>query len=146
MSYSPSVGEAALIALKAVLSGLGATVLRNIPVDVTMAVPTGGLIILRDGDPGEPEMTLGPVTYQYDHMAEVEIFVRGARSGLDARFDALRQAVGSAILADRRLGGAVMWANPAAAVALDLPSSSEVPIKAASIPVQLVYVTSNPLI
>lgn len=145
MPYTPSTAEAVLLALKSALSGLGAVVHRNIAADTVVAVPAGGLIILRDGDPGEPEVVLGLISYHYEHEVEVEIFAQGPRAGLDERFDTLRQAVGVALLADRTLGGVVMWVEPAAAVSLDLPSAGDTPIKAATIPVRLTYVTDNPL-
>lgn len=145
MPYVPSAAETALRAVVTALSGLGARVERNLAIDMTMNIPGGGLIVVRDGDPGQPEMTLGNISYHYEHGADVEIFVTNFRTSLDQAFDELRQAVGAALLADRTLGGAVLWANPSAPVAIDLPSATEKPIKAASIPLQLVYVTDNPL-
>ncbi len=50
-------------------------------------VPADGLLILRDGEPGEPEMTLSPLRYHYQHRAEIEAVVQGADR--DAAFDAL---------------------------------------------------------
>ncbi|MDT8854385.1 hypothetical protein RNZ50_04915 [Paracoccaceae bacterium Fryx2] len=41
-------------------------------------VPTGGLLILRDGEPGEPEVTLSPLRYYYQPQAEIEAVVQGA--------------------------------------------------------------------
>jgi hypothetical protein len=144
--YVPSASEAAILALVAKLCDLpGVSVQRNTPLDAAMTIPPHGLIIVRDGEPGEPEITLSPVTYQYDHLAEVEVLYSAPRRVLDQQFDALRQKVGQALLADRRLGGAVMWVEPVAAVALDIAALMEVPTKAASLPVRLVYLTSNPL-
>jgi hypothetical protein len=40
-------------------------------------VPAAGLIILRDGDPGDPAVTLSPLLYHYDHRAELEVIVQG---------------------------------------------------------------------
>lgn len=33
-------------------------------------VPTDGLLILRDGEPGEPEVTLSPLRYHYQNRCE----------------------------------------------------------------------------
>ena len=48
----------------------GAAVRRNEALPQT--VPAGGLVILRDGDPGEPDVTLDLRTEFYSHRAEVE--------------------------------------------------------------------------
>ena len=50
-------------------------------------VPSAGLLILRDGEPGEPEVTLSPLRYHYQHRAEIEAVVQGATR--DAAFDTL---------------------------------------------------------
>jgi hypothetical protein len=55
----PTPRETILAALHARLSALPATVLRG---DVLPErVPAEGLLILRDGEPGEPEVTLSPL-------------------------------------------------------------------------------------
>ena len=48
-------------------------------------VPPAGLIILRDGTPGEPDVTLSPLTYHFQHRAELEVIVQSA-SNRDALF------------------------------------------------------------
>ena len=61
--------ELVLTALHARLSALPATALRG---DVLPErVPNAGLLILRDGEPGEPEVTLSPLRYHYQHRAEI---------------------------------------------------------------------------
>ncbi len=58
----PTPRETILAALHARLSALPATALRG---DVLPErVPAAGLLILRDGEPGEPEVTLSPLRYQ----------------------------------------------------------------------------------
>ncbi|MEX6726165.1 hypothetical protein, partial [Parapedomonas caeni] len=37
-------------------------------------VPASGLVILRDGDPGEPDVTLNPRTEFYAHRVEIEVY------------------------------------------------------------------------
>ena len=62
-------------------------------------VPDGGLIILRDGDPGEPEQALGGFgnTY-YQHAVEIEVYLEeGDAAARDAAFDALLQQIGIAL-------------------------------------------------
>ncbi len=44
-------------------------------------ISPAGLMILRDGDPGDPAVTLSPLAYHYQHRAELEVIVQGeARS------------------------------------------------------------------
>lgn len=38
-------------------------------------IPSGGLAIIRDGDPGDPEVLLSPLTYVYTHRVPIEIAV-----------------------------------------------------------------------
>jgi hypothetical protein len=55
----PTPRETILTALHAQLSALPATALRGEV--LPERVPTDGLLILRDGEPGEPEITLSPL-------------------------------------------------------------------------------------
>ena len=73
--------ELVLAALHARLLTLAATVLREgvLP----ERIPATGLIILRDGKPGEAEVTLSPLSYYYEHRAELEVVIQ-ADSGRDA--------------------------------------------------------------
>ena len=70
-------------------------------------IPRGGLIVLRDGDPGEPEQTLGGIGgVYYTHAVEIEVYVEtGAASARDAAFDVLVQNIGGVLDADPTLGG-----------------------------------------
>jgi hypothetical protein len=70
-------------------------------------VPDGGLIIVRDGDPGEPEQALGGFgNAYYQHAIEIEVYVEeGGAGARDAAFDALLQQIGVALEADSTLGG-----------------------------------------
>ena len=101
-----SKAEQVLDALKALLEAMpGATVERNSV--LPEKIPDGGLIILRDGDPGEPEQALGGFgsTY-YQHAVEVEAYLEeGDAAARDAAFDNLLQRIGAALEADLTLGG-----------------------------------------
>jgi len=101
----PSPRETILSALFARLSALPATGLRG---DVLPErLPGSGLLILRDGEPGEPEITLSPPRYHYQHRAEIEAVVQGVAR--DGAFDALCTSVGLMITADRTLGSLCDW-------------------------------------
>lgn len=137
----PTTRETILAALHAQLSMLPATVLRGEV--LPERVPAAGLLILRDGDPGEPETTLSPLIYHYQHRAEIEAIVQGA--GRDAAFDALCANVGTVIAGDRTLGGLCDWIEAEAPQPVDLPVEGAAALKAAVIPVVLHYSTADPL-
>ena len=93
----PTTRETILTALHARLSALPATAL---PGDVLPErIPADGLLILRDGEPGEPDATLSPLRYHYQHRAEIEAVVQG--TDRDVTFDTLTASIGAAIAADR---------------------------------------------
>ncbi len=106
-------------------------------------MPTEGLLILRDGEPGEPEVTLSPLTYHYQHRAEIEAVVQG--TDRDAAFDTLTASIGAAIAADRTLGGLCDWVEADAPRPVDLPVEGAASLKAAVITVVLHYSTADPL-
>ena len=137
----PSPRETVLTALHARLSALPATTLRG---DVLPDwVPAAGLLILRDGEPGEPEVTLSPLSYHYQHRAEIEAVVQGAAR--DAMFDTLTASIGTALAAERTLGGLCYWVEAEAPRPVDLPVEGAASLKAGVIPVVLHYATTDPL-
>jgi hypothetical protein len=137
----PTPREIILAALHARLSVLPATVLRG---DVLPErVPAEGLLILRDGEPGETEVTLSPLRYHYQHRAEIEAVVQGAAR--DIAFDTLTASIGSALAADRTLGGLCDWVEAEAPRPVDLPVEGAASLKAAVIPVVLHCSTADPL-
>jgi len=134
--------ETILTALHARLSILPATALRG---DVLPErVPTDGLLILRDGEPGEPDVTLSPLRYHYQHRAEIEAVVQGTNDR-DAAFDTLCASIGAVITADRTLDGLCDWVEAEAPQPVDLPVEGAASLKAAVIPVVLSYSTADPL-
>jgi hypothetical protein len=101
-----SKSEQILDALKALLETVPDAVVDRNSV-LPEKVPAAGLIILRDGDPREPEQALGGFgsTY-YQHAVEVEVYVEeGDAAARDAAFDTLLQQIGVALEADPTLGG-----------------------------------------
>ncbi|MBC7140177.1 MAG: acyl-CoA transferase [Defluviimonas sp.] len=138
----PTPRETILTALYARLSALPATAMRG---DVLPErVPAAGLLILRDGEPGEPEVTLSPLRYHYQHRSEIEAVVQGAAR--DAAFDTLCTSIGAALTADRTLGGLCDWIEAEAPRPVDLAVDGAASLKAAVITVVLHYSTSDPLV
>lgn len=137
----PTPRETILAALHAQLSSLPATTLRGEV--LPERVPTEGLLILRDGDPGEPEVTLSPLAYHYRHRAEIEAVVQGANR--DAAFDVLTASIGTTVSTDRTLGGLCDWVETEAPRPVDLPMEGATSLKAAVVPIVLHYSTADPL-
>lgn len=138
----PSTREGVFAALLARLQALAALTLRNEV--LPERIPVAGLIILRDGQPGDPEVTLSPLRYHYQHRAELEVVVQ-AGSDRPAAFDTLIAAIGSFLTADPTLGGLCDWVEPEAPVPVDLPVEGAATIKAAVITVVLHYTTASTL-
>lgn len=138
----PTTRETVLAALHARLQSLPATVLRGAV--LPERIPASGLIILRDGKPGEPEVTLSPLTYFYEHRAELEVVIQ-AGTGRDALFDTLTADIGTALAADRTLNGLCDWVEAEAPEPVDLPIEGAAALKAAVITVVLHYATPDPL-
>jgi hypothetical protein len=138
----PTTHESVLAALHARLRPLAALTLRDEV--VPERIPAAGLIILRDGQPGEPEVTLSPLRYYYQHRAELEVVVQ-AGTGRASAFDDLIAAIGTALEADRTLGGLCDWVEPGAPASVDLPIEGAAALKAAVITVVLHYTTAGPL-
>jgi hypothetical protein len=127
--------------------------LRTIPLAVVkrnealpLAVPSAGLIIVRDGDPGEPDITLNPVQMFYCHRTEIEAFVSPpAGGGGEALLDVLLGEIGAALAADSSLGGLVenlFWSAPEISV---LAIEGAAPILCARVIVTLEYLTADTL-
>lgn len=105
----------------------------------------GGRVIIRDGDPGEPEVTLGMLSYTYTHDIPLEVFgPAGAESRHDLLDDMLMR-LGAAIEADRTLGGLTEWLEPSAAAPDDITVENGQPIRAAILTVTAIYSTPSPL-
>ena len=142
-----STREAALKALKTALDGVSGspTVLRNETEE--QAIPADGLIVLRDGDVGEPvDTVLSPTSYYYEHRAEVEVFYQAANQVTrDTGLDGLLQAIAAAVNADRTLGGTVDYVRSLQPELDDEPFEGNDDIKAATVPILLSYSTTDPL-
>jgi hypothetical protein len=141
-----SKAEQMLDALKAVLETIpGAVVERNSV--LPEKVPAGGLIILRDGDPGEPEQALGGCgNAYYQHAVEIEVYVEeGDAAVRDTAFDDLLQQIGAALDADLTLGGlayGLTYGRPEASIEAIAGAPA---IKSGTLIVTVDYETTSPL-
>lgn len=108
-------------------------------------IPAYGLVILRDGTPGEPEVLMSPLLYCYQHRAEVELLMQ-AGADRDQYLDQLASGLGQAVAADRTLGGLCDWIEAEAPVVTDLPVEGAETMKGATVAVVLHYCIADPLI
>ncbi len=142
-NHMPTTRETVLTALADLLSTI-----PHVPVlrgeVLPERVPPAGLMILRDGNPGEPGVTLSPLMYHYQHRAELEVIVQ-SMAQRDGLFDALTAQIGAVIAANRTLGGLCDWVEPEAPEPVDLPVEGWSNLKAAVLPVVLHYATADPL-
>jgi hypothetical protein len=135
----PSRVETIMEALRGLFAATtGAEVVRNEGQEVR--VPGGGLIVLRDGEPGDPEVSMCPLTYHYERLAMAEVI---APPGDDT--DAITVAMGAAILSDRTLGGLVDWTEAQAAETGDIDTDGGTTLRVAMVPIRLHYATHDPL-
>ena len=138
--------EQVLEALKVLLETVpGAAIERNAALPEKIQV--GGLIVLRDGDPGEPEQVLGGFGgAYYSHRIEVEVYVQeGDAAARDVAFDVLLQNIGTALEAGPTLGGlafGMTYGRPSVDVdAVDGAAA----IKTGALAVVVDYETDTPL-
>ena len=140
----PSIREQILAALLVRLEAVpDATAKRDAP--LPEMVPAGGLIILRDGDPGDPEVVLSPVTYLWEHQTEIEVILRRGQNDDSAELDALLMAVGNALAADRSLGGLAEWLDWGAPKTSGLAIDGAAALRGATVPVTIHYSSPDPL-
>ena len=142
-----STRETALAALKEALDTIaGVTVERNTDV---FAIDWGDkteVLVLRDGDPGEPEVVMSPLTYYYEHVAELEVLVQGDDATRDSTWDTLLGKISTAINADTTLGGAVTVALLGQPYDAGVePEEGATGIKGGIVPITLYYDTQDPL-
>ncbi|MFH1158921.1 MAG: acyl-CoA transferase [Pseudomonadota bacterium] len=109
-------------------------------------IPAGGLLILRDGDPGEPEVLLSPLSYYWQHRAQLEVVVqKGGAPDRDTALDDLLQAVAAAIASDRTLGGLCDRVTAFAPDTSTFAIKGGMSVKGVVVPIELIFTTSDPL-
>jgi hypothetical protein len=108
-------------------------------------IPAGGLVIIRDGDPGEPETTLSPLTYIYTHRIPVEIAVHQTTQPREQALDVILGLIGTAVAGNRTLGGLCDFVEAAAPATEDVETAGAVAGRWADLAIVAVYGTPDPL-
>ena len=110
------------------------------------SVPAGGLVILRDGEPGEPDITLNPRTEFYSHAVELEVFVAQPAGGDGEQdLDALLVQIGAALAADPSLGGLAENLVCGAPRVESIAIEGAPPILSARLTITVEYLVHDPL-
>ncbi len=123
---------------------LGTTVKRNAALPERIA--DHAMAILRDGEMGEPEVSLSPLTYHWQHQVAIELFVADPDAAVrDARMDGLLMELATLIGADRTLRGVIEYAVIGPPKFDELAPDGTSGIKACLLPVVLHYSSSGPL-
>ncbi len=138
--------ENAIGALFAVLGqlSLGTMVKRNAALPERIA--DHAMAILRDGEMGEPEVSLSPLTYHWQHQVAIELFVADPdASTRDSSMDGLLTELAALIETDRTLAGVVEYAEIGPPKFDELAPEGTSGIKACLLPVVLHYSSPGPL-
>ena len=138
--------EQAIGALFAVLGqlSLGTTVKRNAA--LPERVSDHAMAILRDGEMGDPDVSLSPLMYHWQHQVAIELFVADPDAAArDARMDSLLTDLATLIEADRTLAGVVEYAEIGQPKFDELAPEGTSGIKACLLPVILHYSSSGSL-
>ncbi len=109
-------------------------------------IPKKGLVILRDGRIGEPNILLSPPCFIYQHRAEIEAVVQDITpADRDTRLDNLLENIGLLLQVDPTLSGLIdyMYADPPEFI--EELVDGGITIKAAIIPIILEYSSTSNL-
>lgn len=141
-----STREQVLNAMKAALDGVpGAAVDRNI--DQPESIAGAGHIVLRDGDPGEGDRTLGAnPSYYWRHLVDIEAYVQDKdQAARDAALDGLLADIETHLLADVTFGGVALTAEVENLEIEQFEDDGTATIKGALIVIAVEYETTTAL-
>lgn len=115
--------------------------------DAIPARPTpGGRVIVRSGDPGEPEIDLCPLAYNFEHEIPLELTGWNAPDkSSEEVLDEMMVPIGAAIEQDRTLGGLCTWMEARSPLTDDVFLEGATPADRADLVIVATYATTNPL-
>lgn len=139
MSRRLSVLRGTIALIKQVLPDAEVVGLDN-DEDVPTRVRAGGRVVVRAGDPGDPDVDLSPLTYNYIHRIPLEIVMAD-----EDTLDAAMTAIGAAIDVDRTLGGLVEWLEAEAPSTQNVRADNAAAQRGALLSLLASYATLSPL-
>lgn len=127
-----------------ILDSATVKVYRNL--DKPQKIPSGGIIILRDGASDEPEVLLSPLTYIYEQLVTLEVMVQNPDSATrDSVLDTLLANIGSVINAYRTLDGLAEWVEARSPEFEEEPIEGAASVRTATLQVMVRFYTTDPL-
>jgi hypothetical protein len=127
-----------------ILESANIKVYRNL--DKPQKIPSGGIIILRDGGGEEPEVLLSPLTYIYEHIVTLEVMVQNPDSAArDSALDDLLVNIGAIINANRTLNGLAEWVEARIPDFEEEPIDGAASVRTAIVQVMVRFNTTDPL-
>lgn len=130
---APTLRERVIAAVTSTIAATGLPTQRNTALPT--ALPASGLLIVRDGNGREIEVTLSPLIVTIEHTVLVEVFSPAGEGGLDD----LLAAMASTLTADRTLGGLTVWLSIEPPDTLEAYAQGASPVYAAVVPVIVTY-------
>ena len=119
-------------------------VYRNL--EKSQQIPSGGMIVMRDGVAEEPEILLSPLTYIYEQLIAVEVMVQNPDpAARDALLDGVLVAVSGVIAANRTLDGLAEWVEARSPEFQEDPIEGAASIRVATVQVMARFFTYDPL-
>ena len=138
--------EQVLNALFARLSALPDTEVKRNTV-LPVKIPDNGLVVLRDGDIGEPDILLSPACYVFHHKAEIEVLIQQVEdSDNDAKLDSILEAICLILKVDVTLSGLIDYMHADPPEFIEQPVDGGLTIKGAIVSIVLEYTTINALL
>lgn len=136
--------EEVLTALFEKLKSLDIPVLRNEV--LPQKIPPEGIVFIRDGNMGEPEVLLSPPLYIYQHAVELEVIVQDVKAAeRDSILDKILVKIGGLLDDNATLNGAVDYFHLGSPDFVLEAIEGASALKAAVVPVVLEYASKNPL-
>jgi hypothetical protein len=109
-------------------------------------IAPGGRVVVRAGDPGQPEVDLSPPTYHFAHRIPLELAgYPSATQTADAVVDTMLGRIGVAIAADRTLGGLCDHLEALAPGTDDIGADGTAVAGGADLVIVAHYATTDPL-
>lgn len=137
--------EQVLNALFTILSALTEVEVKRNEM-LPLKIPDGGLVVLRDGNIGEPLVLLSPPCFLYQHRAEIEVVVQQTfAADNDVRLDCILEEIGRLLMVDVTLSGLIdhMHADPPEFIEQSVDGG--LTIKGATVPIVLEYMSNSNL-
>jgi hypothetical protein len=106
-------------------------------------VGAGGCVIGHPGDPGDPDVDLSPLTYNYSHRLMLEVIGPNGDGG--AALDTMLEDLADAIAADQFLGGLCHYFGIEAPDFNDRSTDAVASTNWATVPLVAEYSTNNAL-